>query len=280
MATEAEYTIAKTARDDIKAVYLHAFDSFATTPSDVADSVESISNIRYARELIGVLTNQSLLTVQDVNGEEDVWQVANPGTYDDHTREEAEQVINEWLDKAMPLPEYNPNHNVNNPNRPSQKEKSMNTTTATPKAKPAPKEITFHKCGCGCDANIAGKAMYKPGHDARHAGEVARQIVAARPQGRAALDALLAVLPTDALQRKAEGLADLWIAKADAKQKREDERLAKAAAKQEAKPEWTDTEPVTVGKVTYPARLHRDGVTVERNSKKDGSGKWVAVKTA
>lgn len=279
MATQEEYITAKTLRDDLKSVYMLTFNDFAIVPGDVTDSLPAINNTRYARELLGILTNQHMLTCDDNGNGEDVWQVINPGTYDDHTADEAESVIDKWLDTAVPLPDYNPNHDTSNTDT---KESKMTTATAT-QPKPATTTTDFRKCGCGCDANVSGKSLYKPGHDARHAGQIARQILTVRPESKAARDALLDALPTPALRDKASALADLWIAKADAKVEREKERADRAAAKAEAKaaktPEWTDIDPVKVGKVEYPARQHRDG-HVERNSKKDGSGNWLPVKSA
>lgn len=279
MATQEEYITAKTLRDDLREVYLLSYDSFAIDPGEVIDSVPSITNTRYARELLGILTNQKILAVADGdNG--DIWQTLTPGTPDEITRETAESFIDKWLDTAVPLPDYNPNHDTSNTD--TKESKIMSTATAT-KTKPAATTTDFRKCGCGCDENVSGKALYKPGHDARHAGQVARQILTVRPESKAARDALLDVLPTDALINKASALADLWIAKADAKVEREKERADRAAAKAEAKaaktPEWTDIDPVKVGKTEYPARQHRDG-HVERNSKKDGSGNWLPVKSA
>lgn len=279
MATQEEYLTAKTLRDDVRSVYLLAFDEFAIVPGDVIDSVDSVTNTRYARELLGLLTNNSLLAVTDVNQDGDVWQTS-PDTYDNISREQAESIIDTWLDKAIPLPDYNPNHDTSNTDP---KERKMNTKTATVTHKTVDTTIAFRKCGCGCDDNVSGKSMYKPGHDARHAGQVARQILTVRPESTTARDVLLDVLPTQALRDKAAALSDLWIAKADAKVEREKERADRAAAKAEAKaaktPEWTDIDPVKVGKVEYPARQHRDG-HVERNSKKDGSGNWLPVKSA
>lgn len=56
------------------------------------------------------------------------------------------------------------------------------------------------KCRCGCGAPPIGiTALYRPGHDARHAGRVGREL---RELGRVD-DDLLAGLPTEALRAKA-----------------------------------------------------------------------------
>jgi len=57
----------------------------------------------------------------------------------------------------------------------------------------------LHPCECGCGGQVKG--LYKQGHDARHAGDVARQILAAGSDAN--LDAFLRRLPTAALRAKA-----------------------------------------------------------------------------
>lgn len=106
---------------------------------------------------------------------------------------------------------------------------------------PAPKATkTPVACACGC--GVTGSGTYRPGHDARHAGVVGRDLVAlvqtpafaeASDEDKATAFALrLQVLPTRALQDKAEGLVrthNARVAKqAAAKVARE---AAKAAAK-------------------------------------------------
>jgi hypothetical protein len=60
------------------------------------------------------------------------------------------------------------------------------------------------RCRCGCGEATSGRrALYRPGHDARHAGQIARAILA-DPDQR---DALLAALPSAALRDKAASLA-------------------------------------------------------------------------
>src|SRR4051812_7886730 len=36
----------------------------------------------------------------------------------------------------------------------------------------------FRSCACGCGENVAPKRQYRPGHDARHAGQIARALIA------------------------------------------------------------------------------------------------------
>lgn len=183
-------------RDDLREVYLLSFDQFAITPTDVVINSNDRINSRYARELLGVLTQAGMLTVEDVNGEEDVWQVANPGTYDDHTRDEAESAIAAWLDEKVPATTATT----------STGETITVAKPATPKAVKNP----TGQCRCGCGENVA-KSHYRPGHDARHAGNVARSIAA--DGNWADLDAL----PSDKLQQKATDMANRLMAKANTK---------------------------------------------------------------
>lgn len=120
--------------------------------------------------------------------------------------------------------------------------------------------VRFAHCSCGC-GNVVRKAgsLYVPGHDARHAGLVAREVI-----GGAPLD-LLKALPSNALRAKAANMVNAVTAKAE----------AKAASPKSGKPVIETAGEVKVGRWTYPARLV-DGL-MERNTKRDGSGEWVAV---
>lgn len=65
-------------------------------------------------------------------------------------------------------------------------------------------------CHCGCGEQIGPKATYRPGHDARHAGMVARAIAAEPKQEKT----LLLALPSPALRTKAQRAAARATAKA------------------------------------------------------------------
>lgn len=69
-----------------------------------------------------------------------------------------------------------------------------------------------HFCKCDCGEIITTKASYRPGHDARHAGIVARAIAENPKQAKT----LLAALPSAALQAKATRAAERRTAKAEA----------------------------------------------------------------
>lgn len=243
--------------DDLRFVYLLAFDSFAIDAGDVVTASESRINNRYSRELLAVLTQANLLSLQDVNGEQDVWQVANPGTYDGNTREDAEAVIDAWLKQhdlaiataKVPTP---------------QKEKSVTEKPAT--------NVEFAHCRCGCEANVPPKSWYKPGHDARHAGIVGRAIAAQVATPGFDRRTLLDALPSDSLKAKAEGIAETAIKKAEAKAARKAERGEKVEPAPKTAP-YAEGK-IKVARKAFPARKYEGGVW-EVNENQDGTGKWI-----
>lgn len=182
--------------EDARKVYLHVFDAFADTPADIARDLKGI-NAKYARQILADLIGHNLVVFSEGDGDdfEDAWQCMN--TYDDIDREAAEALFNTTYES----------------------ESKMTTTTTSPKPKAEPKP-----CKCGCGEQVPGKSFYRPGHDARHAGNVGREIAAHyHEEGydrRVALDDL----PSDALKAKAEGIAEKQIEKIEA-------RLAREAAK-------------------------------------------------
>lgn len=121
---------------------------------------------------------------------------------------------------------------------------STKTTTVT--------TVRACNCGCGTPTRKTG-SLYVPGHDARHAGLVARAIVSGDKAAR------IDVLPSTALRAKAANMVSRMTAKPA--------KSAKATVK--------SVEPVKVGRWTYPAM--RKGGVILRNTKRDGSGEWVAV---
>lgn len=195
----------------LRATYLHVFDSFATDPVSVADQVKEVGNARHAREVLGVLVNAGLVIQDQVNGGEDVWQAAE--TYDMVERSVAEKTIDSWLAEQ----------GVEKPT-PAQEVKVPMRKNTKPKADPNPADLPLCKCGCG--SPCSRKSNYRPGHDARHAGNVARAIAASEDY------TLLNDLPTDALRDKASAMAERLMDKAVAKEKAQ---TVKAEAKAEAK---------------------------------------------
>lgn len=75
-------------------------------------------------------------------------------------------------------------------------------------------QIPVNTCACTCGEQVGPKAMYRPGHDARHAGAVARAIAADPKQTKA----LLATLPSDALRAKAQRAVERLTAKPEPKE--------------------------------------------------------------
>lgn len=75
-------------------------------------------------------------------------------------------------------------------------------------------QIPVNTCACTCGEQVGPKAMYRPGHDARHAGAVARAMVENPKQAKA----LLATLPSDALRAKAQRAVERQTARAKAEE--------------------------------------------------------------
>lgn len=100
--------------------------------------------------------------------------------------------------------------------------------TPTPAAPAAPTAVA---CGCGCGAMANIGRQYRPGHDARHAGQVGRIIAENAEITPEQEGALIASLPTPALQAKAAAFV----------QKRRTEakiKAAKAALRAELKAQF------------------------------------------
>ncbi|ALY08837.1 hypothetical protein DRROBERT_51 [Arthrobacter phage DrRobert] len=176
---------------------------------------------------------------------------------------------------------------------PSMKEPKMTETQTT----------TTRHCNCGCgEATSSSKTMYKPGHDARHAGNVARAMAA--DYNDAGNDEKLEALPSANLKHKARMMAARLVEKAAKKAagrtatKTQDKpakaskKVAEVVAAEEAahaeetatevpEPMFEDETPVyrergfvKIGRWEYPLRENHFGKT-ERNTKRDGSGEWV-----
>lgn len=176
------------------------------------------------------------------------------------------------------------------------------------------KAVTTRRCTCGCgEATSSAKTMYKPGHDARHAGNVARAIAEAVLNGTEA-EVSLMDLPTANLVHKADAMSKRLVEKAAKKAERTATRkpsdkpakpagkIAEVVAAEEAahaeetaaevpEPMFGDEDgsytrgTMKVGRWEYPTRTSRQafigqtGVheVTERNEKRDGSGKWITV---
>jgi hypothetical protein len=217
-------------RNAIRETYLFTFDAFAVgSPIELVDA-EIAHNPRHARELLGTLVNMNLVTHSLVNGEDDAWQTVQ--TYDDITREQAESSIDKILAQ----------YDTTTPTASPTKEKNtMKAPTTTKPATPT-KAIEFKHCLCGCGENVPPKSNYRPGHDARHAGALAREWIALGGID----DETLQTLPTEALRDKAMAIYDRQADKAKAK--------ADAAAAKAAKVDVdaSDPEPEPVAEVAKP----------------------------
>lgn len=222
----------------LRETYLYAFDGHGAIPTDL-ELAEIANNARHGRELLAVLTNANLLIQEDVNGDGDVWV---PAEDRDHvTREDAEGTIDNWLIQF------------------SDQDTPSATTTPTPKKKASKVTTTteFKKCLCGCDENVPPKSTFRPGHDARLAGQIARDMLAAGEYD----DEKVAILPTEALRDKATAIFDKRIEKARAK-----------AAKAEASA--TPTEAVVKAEpVTKPAPPAKKSATPRKRTAKKATAK-------
>ncbi len=127
-------------------------------------------------------------------------------------------------------------------------------------------------CRCGCGANVAGKRLYRPGHDARHASQVAKAIAAGGSTD------LMQALPTSALQVKASNQVHRILARAEAKKIKAGQPRTPRATVAKAINRDAVEGTVKVGRWTYPAKQYTDG-TVQRSVKRDGSGEWIVVDT-
>lgn len=219
-------------------------------PSDIETASSERINTRYARELLALGTDKDLLVLSEDPEIGDAW------TLSDATSEEMNRADEDDDRDFFTESEAMVALALGQPVEPQKAQ--------TKKDKPRPSDRTadkgdLRKCTCGCGENVAGKSLYRPGHDARHAGQIARE-VAADLQNDAAYDHQMAleVLPTKALRDKALAHAQRIVAKAAKK------------TKPEPKPEpqvFTGT--IKIGRWSYPVRSH-GGTDVEYQQK----GEW------
>lgn len=197
------------------AVYMFVYDAFATSTVEVADLPE-VGNTRFAREVLGMLQTAGLVAETEVDGET-LWQPWV--SHDEENREAAEARIDAWLatDPAAPV------------------KAKGGTSRKVPASRSG-----LTACLCGCKAMVGGKSAYKPGHDARHASQVAKSLVNMDP---AKWDDAVGALPTLALMNKARNQAARLVVKTGNAPK------AKAAPKQA--PVQVGT--VKIGRWTYEA---------------------------
>jgi hypothetical protein len=193
--------------EDLKRTYLAVYTTGTVDVGDIVDKVHV--NSRYARELLGVLTTYDLILHPD-EADSSVW-TYNTDPFDDKADNEdsAEEVFTEWAIA----------HNVLVP-APAPAAASVKATSAPRTPRTATKGSGTCRCGCGS----ATKGNYAPGHDARHAGQVAKALAEYFIAGNIPTDsitdhgaALLAPLASDLLREKAYRIATGLVAKASTK---------------------------------------------------------------
>lgn len=224
---------------DLKRVYQTIFDAFAISTSEIADTLKGI-NTRYARELCGALQQGNLITLTEDGEGSEAWQTNDPGTYDSHEWAEAEKIIDNWLGVKPPSP--------------------LNATSskgASPRSSLKSGATGPHPCACGCGEVLHTRSVYRPGHDARHAGAVGRQVareVMETGGGAADLETdadRFAVLPSDALRAKALRIANKELGTLMRQGKNR-------TLTRNTKPAYVEGI-VKVGKNERPARRYKDG---------------------
>lgn len=259
-AAQPHFTVKPEQYDDLKAVFTHVFNSFATDPVEIADNVDGIKSSRHSRELLGVLQQVGLVGEYDVNGEGLVWQVTNPGTYDTHTLADAIVTFDATFSQA-------PANEATVTTHPAPKENGKMSATTTEKparTKPDTNPADLPLCRCGCGSPVGRKSFFKPGHDARMAGNVARDIAAGGDR-----EALLDTLPSDALRRKSAEMADRLLSKKSADREKADAKIERQAADRRSGEDRRADEVVVgtvkVGRKKYDAVLEGNTVTYTKD---------------
>lgn len=167
------------------------------------------------------------------------------------------------------------------------------TNTTAPAATTKNEAPATRLCLCGCGSALNGKkSQYRPGHDARHAGNIARILVEMRNEGKPAdqLNAMVERLGSTTLQTKALGMAHRLEQKAirkddaklpaDRKPKASKSAADVVAAEEAAHAEsqiTADGDSIKIGRWEYPTASKPGSDRVYRNTKRDGSGEWVEV---
>jgi hypothetical protein len=126
-------------------------------------------------------------------------------------------------------------------------------------------------CLCGCGEAVGAAALYRPGHDARHAAAVGRQLrLAGRPD-----EALLAALPSEALRAKAAAmLTGLRGFVAGTKHTASPPEPAVAAAPADPR----STAELLSGYAQTLAELRRRGVVRSNNAPAGDYGEWLTAR--
>lgn len=187
-------------RADLRDVYMALYDS--SIVADIPElAIATDLERRYVAELVGVL--------QRINGGDDtplaivnaeVGEAGNDGAHtlyqagfcsDQEDRKAAEFRFDFYVPAGQTKAASAPRtpQNATHPDAP--------TRDANPAGLPA--------CRCGCKEICNRGRNYRPGHDARHAGQIARYI--AEKDDEEVWDSALSLLPTQALRDKASDMA-------------------------------------------------------------------------
>ena len=151
------------------------------------------------------------------------------------------------------------------------------TNTTSPKTAAQNVAADFRLCADGCGAQVTGKAIFRPGHDARFVS-LLLAVAADHNFDEESLNQQ-DLLPTAALRQKF--VRAFWNnqAKALAKQDRAANRAARRATPQGEFRTLDADGTVKVGRWIYPARrwirTETSEFWVERNTQRDGKGEWV-----
>jgi hypothetical protein len=259
-------SIQQTMAKDLRNVYLTTYNTGTVDVGDIVDKCHV--NSRYARELLGVLEHADLLVKPDEGGSE--W-TYNVDFFQDKADNEdsAQEVVDGWLKEHGLAPQT--------PSTATSPAKDKPATPRTPKSK-----SPTGTCLCGCGSPT--RSNFAPGHDARMAGQVAREI--AERAIRDDMDPrdvndyftdLLSKLPSGDLRVKALNHADRLVAKASTRprQAHASEAQIEAAIEAGEKAAETDMEralrtgtieptytygTVKIGKNRFAARRDNDGV--------------------
>lgn len=245
-------TIQQGTVDDLKAVFLAVHDSSITTTIPEVAVTTGLKR-QYVKELIGVLENltdeddEALVIVNAEPGEN--------GNDEPHTWYQTGKTTDRESNEDAALRFDRVIANVGEAPR-------------TPLNATNPADLPGCRCGCGRPVNDR-KRNYLPGHDARHAGQVGKAIAELDPPSDK-YEAMLAVLPTDALRRKASDIADRRLRKAASKTAPTRAKLAKIGKEIEEieKVQFISGE-VKVGRWKYPAERNMTSGAVTYR-KKDG----------
>lgn len=132
-------------------------------PGDVVEEIPGV-NHRYARELLGMLVTDGLAEVVDnPQGGADMWRLTQEGA---NLAQERRRMVE--LKK----------HTGHTPKEtPMASTKTRKSTKTTRKPTTVPNDGGNRVCGCGCGAIVAGKSVFRQGHDARMVSQLVAAVI-------------------------------------------------------------------------------------------------------